>query len=386
MALDSFTRENADYRDAVVVAAIPLVCVVVGLTIRYMAYASGAGDPSLEGYVRALCRWDCSWYVGIAEKGYESFPIANGSNVGRWGFFPLYPLIMRAISAAFDYPTIFIASAASIACTYTACLVAWPLLDRDMKSYALYCAFLLCGPFSFHYTTFLSEPLFILLTSCVFLALKRSDYPTAGLASALLSATRVVGVFVVFATVIEMFRDYRRQGGAAASFPGWIMRQPLLLVAILISPAGLFAYMLFLYLRVGDGFAFLHVQRAFGRVAGNLVRYLWEGLSATPAIGLFPSAPQWSALAAIAGLLLCLVLAFRRQYGAALFCAICIILPLITNLASMVRYVTGLAPLSMVAMRLLSTSTLLWIVTLILLLWSSYPMTKAWLGGYLALV
>jgi hypothetical protein len=386
MALDSLPRSHADYRDAVIVAAIPLLWAVVGLALRYMAYASVAGEPSLEGYVRALCRWDCSWYVGISEKGYEPFPIANGSNVGRWGFFPLYPLIIRVISTAFDYPTIFIASAVSIACTYTACLVAWPLLDRHMKSYALYCAFLLCGPFSFHYTTFLSEPLFILLTSCVFLALKRSDYLTAGLASALLSATRVVGVFIVVATAVEMFKDYRKQGGAIAWFPTWIMQQPALLVAILISPAGLFAYMLFLYIRVGDGFAFLHVQRAFGRVAGNLVRYLWEGLSATPAIGWFPSAPQWSALAAIGGLLLCVVLAFRRQQGAALFCAICIILPLITNLASMVRYVTGLAPLSMLAMRLLSTSTLLWLATLILLLWSGYPMTKAWLGGYLALV
>lgn len=386
MALISATRLGAVHRDTIIVAAVPLLFAAMGLGLRYFAYASTSVEPSFEGYVRALCRWDCSWYVGIADKGYEQFPIANQSNVGRWGFFPLYPMVIHSVGAFFQYPTIYIGTATSIGCTWTACLVAWPLLEKNIRAYLLYCAFLLSGPFSFHFTTFLSEPLFILLTSCVFLALKRGEYLAAGLASAFLSATRVVGVFVVFATVTQIFMDYRKRGGSTKAFPLWVLRRPQLLLAILISPAGLFAYMLFLHVKVGDGFAFLHVQRAFGRVAGNLVRYLWEGLSAMPASGWFPTAPQWSALAAIGGLAMCAVLAYRRQYGAALFCAICIILPLITNLASMVRYVMGLAPLTMMLARLLSSSMLLWLVSLALVLAACYPMTKAWIGGYLALV
>jgi hypothetical protein len=387
LALEDVARPSAGVRAMVLtVAAVPLLFVLSGLAIRYAAFASVSEETGFAAYARALCRWDCAWYIGISEQGYERFPIPDHSNVGRWGFFPLYPMLVAAIRSVFPFPTILIATITSIACSYAACLVAWPLLEKNMRAYVLYCAFLLSGPFSFHFTTFLSEPLFVLLTSCVFLALKRSSYLAAGVSSALLSATRLVGVLVVFATIIQMFREHRQQGGSALSFPRWVLGRPDLLVAVLISPAGLFAYILFLYLHVGDGFAFLHVQRAFGRVAGNPLVFLWDGLSAVPKTGWLPTAPQWSALAAVAGLALSAGLAARRQYGAALFCALCIILPLITNLASMVRYVIGLAPLTMLLAVLLSASKLIWLAALVLFLGACYFMTVAWIGGYLALV
>ncbi|TIU13205.1 MAG: hypothetical protein E5W40_08650 [Mesorhizobium sp.] len=343
MALEDVARPSAGGRSvAVAVAAVPLLFVVSGLAIRYAAFASVSDESGFAAYARALCRWDCAWYIGISELGYERFPIPNQSNVGRWGFFPFYPMLVAAIRIVFPFPTILVATVTSIVCSYAACLVAWPLLEKNMRAYVLYCAFLLSGPFSFHFTTFLTEPLFVLLTSCVFLALKRSSYLAAGVLSALLSATRLVGVLVVFATVIQMLREHREHGGSTLSFPRWVLGRPDLLVAILISPAGLFAYILFLYLTIGDGFAFLHVQRAFGRA--------------------------------------------RRQYGAALFCALCIILPLITNLASMVRYVIGLAPLTMLLAVLLSVSRLTYLAALVIFLGACYFMTAAWIGGYLALV
>ncbi|UVC13913.1 hypothetical protein [Mesorhizobium onobrychidis] len=387
MALEDVACLSAGGRAMVLtVAAVPLLFVISGLAIRYAAFASVSEEPGFAAYARALCRWDCAWYIGISEQGYERFPIPDHSNVGRWGFFPLYPMLVAAIRSVFPFPTILVATIISIVCSYAACLVAWPLLEKNMRAYVLYCAFLLSGPFSSHFTTFLSEPLFVLLTSCVFLALKRSSYLAAGVSSALLSATRLVGIFVIFATVIQMFREHRQQGGSTLSFPHWVLGRPDLLVAILISPAGLFAYILFLYLTVGDGFAFLHVQRAFGRVAGNPLVFLWDGLSAVPTTGWLPTAPQWSALAAITGLALSAVLAARRQYGAALFCALGIILPLITNLASMVRYVVGLAPLTMMLAVLLSAAKLIWLAALVLFLGACYFMTVAWIGGYLALV
>jgi hypothetical protein len=387
LALEDVARTGAGNRSmAVTVLAVPLFFVVSGIAIRYAAFTAMWPDHSLEPFLRTYCRWDCAWYVGISEHGYESFPIPNHSNVGRWGFFPLYPMLVAAIRFVFPYPMNIVAITTSIACSYISCLVAWQLLDKNMRAYVLYCAFLLSGPFSFYFTTFLSEPLFVLLTSCVFLALKRSSYLTAGLFSALLSATRLVGVFAVVATVIQMFQEHRKQGGSTLSFPRWVLGRPDLLVAIFISPAGLFAYMLFLYLTIGDGLAFLHIQRAFGRVMGNPLVFLWDGLSAVPKAGWLPTSPQWSALAALAGLALSAVLAVRKQYGAALFCAICIILPLITNLASIVRYVVGLAPLILTLMVLLAASKLTFVAAVAFFLGASYFLTVAWIGGYLALV
>ena len=34
-------------------------------------------------YFDVLCRWDCEWYVRMAEEGYDRFPTANRSNAGN---------------------------------------------------------------------------------------------------------------------------------------------------------------------------------------------------------------------------------------------------------------------------------------------------------------
>ena len=121
-------------------------------------------------------------------------------------------------------------------------------------------------------------------------------------------------------------------------------------------------------------------------MAGNPLQYSWYALLATPATDWLPTSPQWSALAAVAGLALSAALAIRRQYGAALFCTLSIILPLITNLASMVRYVVGLAPLLLLSMALLAASRPTYYAALVLLPVGCYFITQAWMRGYLALV
>jgi hypothetical protein len=386
LALENVAHASGYRFPALAIAAIPLCFVVTGIVIRYAAFAAIWPDHSIEAYVQSLCRWDCDWYIDISEQGYEGFPIPGESNVGRWGFFPLYPMVVAGVCGLLDIPTAYVAIATSIALSYASCLVGWQLLDRNLRAYVLYSAFLLSGPFSFFYTSFLSEPLFVLLTSCVFLALRRKNYLAAGISSALLSATRLVGVFIVFATIIRMFEEHRQRGGGVLAFPRRALLRPDFLVAILISPAGLFAYMLYLYLTVGDGFAFIHVQRAFGRIVGNPLQFLWDGFSETPTTGWLPTPPQWSAFACVAGLALSAVLAYRRHHGAALFCTLGIVLPLVTNLASMLRYVVGLAPLVLLSMMLLAKSRLTFYAALVLLPAACYFTTMAWMGGNVALV
>jgi hypothetical protein len=386
LALHNVAHVSGYRFPALAMAAVPLCFVISGIVIRYAAFTVVWPDHGLQAYVQSLCRWDCFWYLDISQRGYESFPIPGESNVGRWGFFPLYPIVVAAVRSILPFPTEIVAIATSIALSYASCLVACPLLDRNLRAYVLYSAFLLSGPFSFYYTSFLSESLFVLLTSCVFLALKRKNYLVAGISSALLSATRLVGVFIVFATVIRMFEAHRERGRPVLSFPRWVLARPDLLVAILISPAGLFAYMLYLHLTIGDGFAFVHVQRAFGRVTGDPLQFLWDGFSETPTTGWLPTSPQWSAFACLAGLALSGLLAYRRHYGAALFCALGIVLPLLTNLASMVRYVVGLAPLIVLSMALLAQFRLTFYAALVLLPAACYFTTIAWMGGNLALV
>jgi hypothetical protein len=70
----------------------------------------------------------------------------------------------------------------------------------------------------------------------------------------------------------------------------------------------------------------------------------------------------------------------------ALFCTLGIVLPLLTNLASMVRYVVGLAPLILLSVALLAESRMSYYASLVLMLATCYFATVAWMGGNLALV
>lgn len=368
------------------IVGLPLLFLVLGTAIRYAAFAASTGETGFAAYAQGLCNWDCHWYVRIAEEGYDPFPTPQASNVGNWGFFPFYPMIVAAISTVVTAPVIQIAAVTSLVATYAAGLLGWPLLGGNMRAYALWCAFLLAGPFSAYFATFMTEPMFVLLTCCVLAALQRSNYLAAALFAALLSATRIVGVFIFFVIFLQMFLDHRRAGGTVLSFPGHLLGRPDLLFAIFLAPAGLFAYVLTLHLTVGDGLAFSHVQRAFGRAVAPPWQWLWDGLTKVPQTGWAPTSSQWNAIAAVAGLALSGWLAWRRRYGVALFCAICLVLPLSAGLASLVRYTVGLAPLGLAAMEILSARRALAWLAIALFLVGCYVFTAAWIGGHLALV
>ena len=368
------------------VIAIPLAFAIVGMALRYVAFATLGEARGFEAFASAICNWDCGWYVGIAETGYDGFPVPTRGNVGNWAFFPLYPMLVGLLLPIAPLSNIALATIVSTLVSIAACLVAWPLLDRRLAAYMVYCAFVLAGPFSIYFTTFLSEPLFLLLTSAVFLALKERRYLAAGVLSALLSATRIVGVFVVFATVVTMLQDHLERGRGLWSFPRTLLARPDLLLAIFISPLGLFAYMLFLHLTMGDGLAFSHVQRAFGRMFANPLLFLWDGFSSLPREGLWPTPRQMSAAAGLVGLVLTAVLVFRRQYGAAVFCLICVVIPIAGGLFSLVRYMAGLAPIVLALATLCSVSRTTAIAATTLLLVSCPFVTLAWIGDHLALV
>ena len=183
-----------------------------------------------------------------------------------------------------------------------------------------------------------------------------------------------------------MYLDHRRDGGRLMDFPGHLLGRPDLLAAIFLAPLGLFVYMAYLYATVGDGFAFSHVQRAFGRVVDLPILHLWDGLTESRADSWWPRPAQFSAVAAIVGLALAGWLAARRQYGVALFAALCIVLPLSSGLASMVRYVTGLAPIGLAMCELIARSRLAAVAALTAFLVAGYFFTQQWIGGHLALV
>ncbi|WEK04836.1 MAG: hypothetical protein P0Y65_00840 [Candidatus Devosia phytovorans] len=381
------SNDPAQDRPTRLVLFLPLLFVLTGTAIRFIAFRYAQPDVDWTRYFRALCRWDCGWYVKMAQTGYDPFPVPSRINAGNWAFFPFYPMLVGLIGKLIPLPMIFLASIASIVTAYAAVVVAWPLLGRNLRAYTLYAAFVLSGPVSIYFTTFMTEVMFLLLTTLAFRSLSRSNYLGAAGFTALLSSTRIVGVFISLSIGLQALLDWRRNTG---SWKGWLpglLAQPKLVLAIFISPLGLFVYMAFLNYWIGDGLAFSHVQRAWARVVGNPVFYLWRGLtnwSVTQGQWLTPS--QVLALAAVAGLILTGVLAWRRQWPAVLFALLAIIIPLAAGLASMLRFMTAMAPLTITLMTLLGRWRWLFVVSLLTILIGAWFTTLAWLGGNVALV
>lgn len=367
---------------ALVIAAIPVAFAILGLALRYLAWTA-TGDHGGEGFAQTLCAFDCDWYVRIAEQGYDPWPVPH---MGNWAFFPVDPVVVGIVRSMVALPTVELATAMSIVFSTIAVAISWPLFEGEWRAYVLFAAFVLAGPFSIYFTTFYSETAFLLLTVLVFVQLRRSRYVAAGLAAALLSATRIVGVFAVFAILTQAWVDHRRRGGRLLDFPAGVLARPEQVSAIFLAPLGLFAYMAFLWFHMGDGLAFQHVQRAWARLYGSPLHFLWEGLTTMPNDGWIASPAQLLAIAAIVGLLLVGVLFAWRRYAEAVFSAFCLVLPLFAGLASMLRFVAAQAPVTIALMRLLGRWPPVFALALAGLLLGDYFVTQSWIGGYVALI
>ena len=365
---------------------IPVFFALLGFALRLAAYLQAGWEPHLSAYPDGLCRWDCQWYVNLVNGGYDTYPAPTLLDAGNWAFFPLFPAIVGGLRALTSLPVMDVASAASILISGLAAIVAWPLFERNWRSYTLYSAFLLCGPFSIYFTTFYTEVLFVLLTNCVLLALKRNNYVAAGAFAGLLSATRIVGAFIVLAIVLQYLLYYRRRGGTLRGLPAELWRSPEIVLAVLLAPVGLFAYMAYLHFYMGDALAFSHVQRAWGRVPGNPFLYLWIGLTDFPKSGFLPSTNQWLGIAALVGLGMAAVLAFQRKYPIALFCLVSLVVPLAAGMASMLRFVVALSPVVMTLFAFLARWRWLFVVSLLVFVASDYFLTVGWLKEWLFLV
>ena len=371
---------------AVTIALIPVAFILIGLVIRYFAYASVVSDETITGFPMGLCRWDCGWYVYMAEHGYHGFPTPGQNAAGNWAFFPLMPMVVGAFRAFTHMPTMPLATGISIAMSYATSVLAWPLLGRNLRAYTLFSAYLLAGPFSIYFTTFMTEAAFILLTTGVLLALERKAYLAAGLVAGLLSATRIVGVVMSVAMLVQLFAEHRAANRPLRSFVSDVLKRPDVVLGLLLAPLGAFVYMAFLNWWIGDGLAFLHVQRAWARAYGNPLTFVWDALTDFPKAGLVPTFPQQLAVAVITGYALMGVLVWRRKWAGATFSLISLTIPLFAGMASTLRFTAALAPLAIEGAKILGANRIVFALALLGFLVADYFVTTNWITGALSLV
>ena len=280
---------------------------------------------------RAMCQWDCNWYLSIARQGYDAAPHeVGGFSQANWAFFPLFPLLVRGADAlAGSDPRVAgvaISSAGFVAFAALGARYRW--ITRGEISPWGWLLLVSAWPFGFYFHAQYTEALYAALATAVLLALAENRPLVAGLASALLTATRPTGILLAAWIGFVQLRHAR-----SAKTPRWLL-------PAVVAPLGLVAFMVFLYFRTGDALAFRHIQSGWDRDGGNPLTVLIRALSRFDLAHPRPGPlylPGWAVLGlAAAGWLLA-----RRRFAEAWLCGMTVVMALASGTVfSMARYVS----------------------------------------------
>jgi hypothetical protein len=262
-------------------AALSYVAIAAVLTgiVQLAANLSGA-HPTVAArgadLVGGWCRWDCTWYLEIATKGYSYTP-GRQSSVA---FFPGYPLVVRAVDQVLDSPVV-----SAVLVTWIAGLVAvvlfalWSVGRLDPRVAGWSVAALLLYPYGwFLFGAGYGDALFVAMVLGAFLLVERDQPVLAGLVGALAGVTRPIGIGVVAGLLLVALE---RRGGlprrtattgvlgrlgvpAAVRLRAFRRRDAGVLLALL----GPIAWSAWLADRFGDAFAYVTVQEAWDQKEG----------------------------------------------------------------------------------------------------------------------
>ncbi len=233
-----------------------LLLVMGALSIR-IPWSFDLSEPN--GFFEIWNRWDSLNYLHIAEHGYQ----ATGEKQHLLAFYPLFPALVRALEplcGSFLAAGFWISSVASVAAALLFHRLA--LLDHaEDASRALFFLFVFPTSYALHipYT----ESLFLALTFASLLCARSRRWALAGLLGACASLTRINGVALGAALLVEAWLEYRQDRRWRAE---WLF--------VLLVPAGAGGYLLVNQLVAGDPFAFLRFQHEHFR---RTLDWPWKG-------------------------------------------------------------------------------------------------------------
>lgn len=218
-------------------------------------------EPVSSFLIYPWANFDGVHYLSIAGNGY------NNENLG---FFPLFPIAIRAGSTifgtgeAFDATQFFVGFFISNFAFFIALLVLYKLIELDypIKTARLAILFLLVFPTSFYFGSIYSESLFLLVTLFSFYFIRRKQTPLSSLVGFFAAITRLIGIVILPAIIYEIFEQEKR-------IKKWLTS----ILPLLIVPSGLVGYAYFNWLKAGDVLSFIKAHGNIGtsRSVENIV-------------------------------------------------------------------------------------------------------------------
>jgi hypothetical protein len=321
---------------------------LVGWLATYLLTSGAAAQPGnlryqppAPGPLQAWVHWDAQWYLLIADRGYgalEEDPSLAPRNLPQdtSGFFPLYPGLVRAVSALTRSSVIGALLVSNLALLGFLFLLHRWASERHGEEAGRGAVVAACVfPTSLFLSAPYSESLFLLLALGAVLAARHQRHLLAGVLAAAASLARPVGLLLALPLA---------WGAADRATPA--RTRMLRLASALGAPAGLALFAGFCHLRFGDPLAFLARQE---RWRGGLAwpwTFLVEYVQGPHAHGRTGSTVD------LVMALLCLGLlpaVFRRAGTASgLFATAALLLPLSSGLFSFSRLALAAYPLFLV--------------------------------------
>ena len=324
---------------------------------------------NLEDYLRAPYLWawvnfDGEHYLSIAYQGYLSL---------THFYFPAYSLITKFIAGLFNqnFITIVISGLLVSNVSFLVALIGlWKLIRLDYKENiaSLAILLLLVFPTSFYFGSLYTESLFLALVVWSFYFARKQKWLLAGILGAVLTATRVVGIALVPALIVEVWLQKRKNKKLSLFWP---------IVGILLVPLGLFVYMYYLKITTGDPLEFFHSVSIFGQQRSSSLillpqvfyRYFFKVL---PNVNYdyFPIvfSTFLEIIAAIIFLVLTIVSFFKLRLSYAFYLAAGYLIPTLSgSFSSLPRYVLVLFP-GFILMAIWLSKKSRWLQTAVLLI------------------
>ena len=207
--------------------------------VHHGIHGQGAYTPLGDLLFGTLNRWDAGWFVRIALHGYEVKQTA--------AFFPVYPILLRGLAFVVRSHLVAGVLISIVAAGATAELLfriaRTRLGERGARDAVLLFALY---PISFVFTAVYSDALFLLFATASFYAAQRGRGLAAGVAGGLAVGTRLLGLALLPALVILLWRRGVRG-----------------LASLVLLPGALGLYVLYLHEHFGDALAFQHAEQGF---------------------------------------------------------------------------------------------------------------------------
>lgn len=348
-----------------------LIAVIGLIAVLMFCFVVNAINHDFSDLYAPIHRFDAYHYETITNSGYnhsgtyvgmspESYGMWNGMSV--WAFFPLVPFCVKLLNlATFGLIDNFVlAVMLSTVCMgiMVYYLIRFLRLKNVEINYFLIAILFVFNSFFLLYFNFYTEAMFMMLIAIFLNLCEEKNFLASGFVLALLTATRVTGVFFIFYLFYKIYQQIKLENTEIKNkfllfckkvFK--ILKNPYYLASLTVSFLGLAIFIIIL--RCGFGLsplAFLDAQVGWGKKNSFFVYYILQGFTT-----LFSYCNSFFASTfVVLSIIFCFYLIFKqKQYFVPIFMLIYIAFITTSSVVSADRYIWDMLLLSIELYKLI---------------------------------